>query len=344
MDKRYQIFISSTFSDLKEERNKVMQTLMSLDCIPAGMELFPAMDEEQFEFIKRIIDDCDYYLLIVGARYGSMDENGVSYTEKEYDYAVSKGIPVIAFLHHDISSLPMNKTDLDEELRKKLEAFRKKVETGRLVQFWKNADDLNAKVAVSLPKTIKMFPRIGWVRANLQSNAESLQEINQLQKEISELREFKAKQDLDLDILENNLKDKISGLDTIVAIHGEISHYNYSSREKEITKWDVKLSIKDIFDKLALYMTDESLSDIQVRNKLAKIAYESTGRKLESYDNCHIELKVYQQIRLHLKLLGLIEKNKVSENKNIYWQLTHTGKKLVLDSLCFFKNNPNMDT
>lgn len=91
MDKRYQIFISSTFSDLKEERNKVMQTIMSLDCIPAGMELFPAMDEEQFEFIKRVIDDCDYYLLIVGARYGSMDDNGVSYTEKEYDYAKEKG-------------------------------------------------------------------------------------------------------------------------------------------------------------------------------------------------------------------------------------------------------------
>ena len=56
MDKRYQIFISSTFSDLKEERNMVMQTIMSLDSIPAGMELFPAMDEEQFEFIKKIIE------------------------------------------------------------------------------------------------------------------------------------------------------------------------------------------------------------------------------------------------------------------------------------------------
>lgn len=196
MDKRYQIFISSTFSDLKEERNKVMQTIMSLDCIPAGMELFPAMDEEQFEFIKRIIDDCDYYLLIVGARYGSMDDNGVSYTEKEY--AVSKGIPVIAFLHQDISSLPMNKADLDAELRKKLEAFRKKVATGRLVQYWKNADDLNAKVAVSLPKTIKMFPRIGWVRANLQSNAESLLEMNELRKENAELRAYKDQREKSL--------------------------------------------------------------------------------------------------------------------------------------------------
>ena len=66
MDKRYQVFVSSTYSDLKDERSKVIQTLTEQDCIPAGMELFPAADMEQFEFIKRIIDDCDYYILIVG--------------------------------------------------------------------------------------------------------------------------------------------------------------------------------------------------------------------------------------------------------------------------------------
>lgn len=46
MDKRYQVFISSTYVDLQEERQSVLQTLMEMDCIPAGMELFPAADEE----------------------------------------------------------------------------------------------------------------------------------------------------------------------------------------------------------------------------------------------------------------------------------------------------------
>lgn len=89
MDKRYQVFVSSTYSDLHEERSKVIQTLMEMDCIPAGMELFPAIDQEQFEFIKKVIDDCDYYLLIIGGRYGSLTNDGISFTEKEYDYAVS---------------------------------------------------------------------------------------------------------------------------------------------------------------------------------------------------------------------------------------------------------------
>ena len=66
MDKRYQVFVSSTYADLREERQRAIQTVIKMGCIPAGMELFPAVDEEQFEFIKSVIDDCDYYLLIVG--------------------------------------------------------------------------------------------------------------------------------------------------------------------------------------------------------------------------------------------------------------------------------------
>lgn len=52
MDKRYQIFVSSTYADLREERSKVIQALMEMDCIPAGMELFPAADEDQWQFIR----------------------------------------------------------------------------------------------------------------------------------------------------------------------------------------------------------------------------------------------------------------------------------------------------
>ena len=49
MNKRYQIFISSTYEDLKEEREVVMQAVLQLKCFPAGMELFPAASIKQFE-------------------------------------------------------------------------------------------------------------------------------------------------------------------------------------------------------------------------------------------------------------------------------------------------------
>src|SRR5215467_9172009 len=99
MDKRYQVFVSSTYADLQEERQEVMQALLELDCIPAGMELFPAANEDQWTLIKRVIDDCDYYLVVIAGRYGSIGPDGLSYTEMEYRYAIEKNKPVIGFIH-----------------------------------------------------------------------------------------------------------------------------------------------------------------------------------------------------------------------------------------------------
>lgn len=188
MNKRYQVFISSTFADLQEERSKVIQTIMELDCIPAGMEIFPAIDQEQFEFIIKIIDDCDYYILIIGGRYGSLSEDGVSYTEKEYNYALEKGIKIIALIHANPDSIPLGKSEKDSALRKKLEDFKQKVTTGRLVKFWNNAEELAGLVALSLSKTIKTYPAIGWVRGNTISNIEALDELNQQRKLNDELK------------------------------------------------------------------------------------------------------------------------------------------------------------
>ena len=98
MEKRYQVFISSTYADLQEERQEVMQALLELDCIPAGMELFPAANEDQWTLIKRVIDDCDYYMVIVAGRYGTVGPDGVSYTEMEYRYALEQEKPIIGFL------------------------------------------------------------------------------------------------------------------------------------------------------------------------------------------------------------------------------------------------------
>jgi len=187
LEKRYQVFVSSTYADLKDERHKVIQTLMELDCIPAGMELFPATDEDQFEFIKRIIDDCDYYLLIIGGRYGSITAQGISYTEQEYEYALECGLKVIALLHENPNQIPFDKSEQDPELRARLQSFRDKVATGRIVKFWPNTEALPGIVALSLPKTIKMFPAIGWVRADKVSNEELLVEINELRKQNAEL-------------------------------------------------------------------------------------------------------------------------------------------------------------
>lgn len=128
MEKRYQVFVSSTFRDLEHERQEVMHALLELDCMPSGMELFPAANESQWNLIKKVIDDCDYYILILAGRYGSIGPDGISYTEMEYRYALDSGKPTIAFLHRDPGKVIADKSESTDEGKAKLKAFRDAVE------------------------------------------------------------------------------------------------------------------------------------------------------------------------------------------------------------------------
>src|SRR5437879_2449851 len=112
-EKRYQVFVSSTFTDLKNERDRVLRTLARFRFIAAGMEYFPAVDDEQFNYIKTIIDFSDYYVVIVAGKYGTQAPDGLGYSEKEYEYAVQKSIPVIALIRQDIELLEPSKKETD---------------------------------------------------------------------------------------------------------------------------------------------------------------------------------------------------------------------------------------
>ena len=170
MEKKYQIFISSTYEDLKEERKKVQDTILSMYQFPIGMEMFSAAEEEQWEIIRETIDSSDYYVLIIGHRYGSVIKEGeyagISYTQKEFRYALKQKIPVLAFLIDDSVPIILEKIEQDEKKRKKLNAFKEEVKNGRMVQWWTSKDDLANKVMNSLNKQIRKGNRPGWVRAD----------------------------------------------------------------------------------------------------------------------------------------------------------------------------------
>lgn len=195
MKKKYQVFVSSTYSDLKEERRAVMQCLLEMNCIPVGMEQFPASGMNQMDYIRMMLDDCDYYVLILAGRYGSLDTDGIGFTEKEYDYAISHNIPVMSFVIEDIGKLTNEKCESKAALRRKLEAFRKKVCASKLVKFYSNLGSLTTAVAVSLNRCIQDYPAVGWVRGN------SVDETDEIEEKIEKYLKEHTATDADIDAL-----------------------------------------------------------------------------------------------------------------------------------------------
>ena len=166
MDKRYQVFVSSTYEDLREERAAVISALLQIDCFPAGMELFPAADDDSLTLIKSVIDDSDYYLIILGGRYGTLENAaGKSYPHLEYEYALSTGKPTIALLHSKPETLPTTKTESNDAGRQHFSDFRAELQTEHCKP-WSDRGELVAAVFTGVQNLKKTRPGVGWIKAS----------------------------------------------------------------------------------------------------------------------------------------------------------------------------------
>ena len=197
MEIKYQVFVSSTYEDLKEERKEITQAILESHCIPAGMELFPASNMAQWDVIKQVIDDSDFYLLIIAGKYGSItkDSSGktISYTEMEFDYAISSGKPVLALVHEDIDSLPRSKIETSPKKAHLLEEFRKKVYIGRVIKKWSNKDNLKSAALAALSELKNTTDAPGWVRADYKIDQQLYDFIEQQRLQFeSEIKELKG--------------------------------------------------------------------------------------------------------------------------------------------------------
>ena len=163
MSKKYQFFISSTYNDLAEERQEIIKAILKLNHIPIGMEMFSANDEEQWAEIKRTIDTSDYFIVIIGHKYGSQTREGISYTEKEYDYANDLGIPIMAFIRNRNAPISNELRDSDTILSDKLDHFIEKASKKMRTQ-WQNKDDLATEVVIAINKSMEQYKRPGWIR------------------------------------------------------------------------------------------------------------------------------------------------------------------------------------
>lgn len=221
MDKKLQVFISSTYVDLKEERQVAVKSILESGHIPAGMELFTANSEEQWNVIKKWIDNSDIYLLILGGRYGTINnQTEISYTEMEYDYAVTTNKPIISIVLSDFYLDNIDDSKISrcfERDNPKYISFKNKI-THKMVKIIDKIEDIDSLI----PKAILEIERdediylTGWLRGDF-SKVESKFKIGELS--FNELNNcLRSKEFL---INENYQKDfgkKISGLDAYIFI------------------------------------------------------------------------------------------------------------------------------
>lgn len=308
--KKYQVFISSTYSDLEKERESIIKAILEMYHIPIGMEMFSAEDEDQWEIIRRTIEVSDYYILVLGLRYGSKTSDGISFTQKEYEFALEKKIPILAFVMSENVSLTKDKRDDDLT---EINEFRKQVlNNSKMAQFWETRDELIKNVSISLMNQIKQKPGIGWIRGDKAGAKEALsKELTILSKENRELREK---------IIE--LESKISLKKPVIELEitpPVIDDNFYFYKEVEMPE---TLKFSDVEYHLLQYISEE---DINTYNNAIPSQSE-----LERYNN---EREMYYKISNYSSPLVIKVSNIGSiKANNIYIDITFSEGLLVYDN------------
>ena len=160
---RFDVFLSSTWIDFKSIRPVITEAIQKAGYVTRGMEQFPAMSDEVFEYIKKVIDECSYYVLVSGTRYGSISPKyRKSYTHLEFEYAKSRGIPILCFLLSDVELKKVLDNVTDD-----LANFRNLLKTEtQVIQFFDNQIDLPHNIVAALANRHGREPQIFWINSS----------------------------------------------------------------------------------------------------------------------------------------------------------------------------------
>jgi len=170
--KKIKVFVSSTYEDMKEERDCAFQALMKNGCIIGGMELFTGDNIEKFEVIKKDIEDSDIFLLIMGGRYGTIcPETGKSFIHMEYDYAKKLDIPVgVVAISNDYlaqkkESSYANHGNSYDEGSEKYNWFLNIV-SSRMITYYSGINELILGILTTISRMKETYKFDGWIRGD----------------------------------------------------------------------------------------------------------------------------------------------------------------------------------
>lgn len=326
IDKRYHVFICSSGTDMQAERVVLSQALVSQGFFSWGLEQRTPLTTA---FARRQIDDCDYFILLLGSCYGDLSASGVSYMHLEYIYAVTKQKPIIILMHEDPDGRPTELQEKTAEGRSKFKDFRQQLQRERdVVASYRNARDLEMAVRHVMPQMVERTPAHGWIRP---------QNTQQLQDEIDQLRQKVAQLEMQTGVVKSDPFLQIPRVHRNDAFTFDYKMHAYQDgnfkelRPQRVMKWGDILAVlgpgfsppapEENFSRIMNeYLNQTSLAD--AREILPRA--HATARS-------QVNIRALHTIKLQLKQNDWISPVGRDDRQRLLWALTATGEKLLTE-------------
>lgn len=330
--KKLQVFISSTYIDLIDERQSAVQAVLDSGHIPAGMELFKAGNETQLDTIYKWIDNSDVYMLILGGRYGSVEEKAKkSYTRLEYEYAISKGIPIFSVVLTD-NFLKRKSIELGDETvyeQKNIDKYKdfKELVLSKIVGMVDDSKDIKIAIHKTLVDFLEDYDMVGWIRSNdVEANVTLLQQSNDLTVENKKLNEENIKLQEEISLLKANFETDLA-FEENVMIQG--THRVYFGNKSQNEKIEKEITWEKMFLLWAPRLTATHHFSLAKR-ELEYALEDYMGRDFRINDN------LFHTVKIQYSALGLIKYSELITTKGgtaEFISLTPKGSQYLVNSI-----------
>ncbi len=292
------IFLSSTYLDLKSEREIAMKAInknFSCKC----MENWDSSYLSSKEKILELLNKSAGVVLILGFKYGSIDDDEkISITEFEYKIAKELGLPILAFIKNNENDEWENLEE-DDYKKDKLNIFKEMIDEELLRSTFKTEEELERKIISSLNDSKDAIYKNSifsekWFENNLEYTIENLGtrytpelnfklELDDIFNGISKNKEFLKKFNYKIKKYYcklnsfNNLKNKNDNFNEMInELKNEIK--GNSIKEIDYTSQNLKLIINSIYKIIINILNDDCLDSNETR-ELKNIKTETENIK-----------------------------------------------------------------
>ena len=324
LDKRYQVFISTSGAEMQPERMVLAQTLIGMGFFSWGLEQRTPLSTS---IARRQIDDCDYVVLLLGSQYGEQSVSGVSYLHLEYIYAVTKQKPIIVFMHDAPESRDAALQDSKPELKEKFHEFRKQLQQEVDQVFcYHSLRDLELAVRFNMSQKLERYPVLGWVRPQ---NTQVLQdEIDSLRAKVTRLETEQGKRENDpLVAMPRVYTNEIYSFEYRVHAYQD-GNFQELKPERKLT-WLQILSILSVVFKIP---TPEEYFSKRINDYLNETGLEDARLVLpraHAVARSQINIRALHHIKMQMRQNDWIVPAGRDERQRLLWQLTPKALKLL---------------
>lgn len=216
MTASFTVFVCSTFSNLTQEREGVLDAIRRLKLQHDSMEFFGARAEQPIETCLDEVRASDVLVVIIGHRYGTIVPGlGISYSEAEYTEGFRLKKPCLIYMRDENVPVLPKHIERDPEKLKLFERWKETLHSRHTVATFQDGSHLAVQVAADLARTIQDLEEIAKARATSRTK-EGIALITEVNSVISDA-----------------LKQGISEASLLSAVRSSVSSLSVISRKRE---------------------------------------------------------------------------------------------------------------